>query len=201
MTELSPAARRIAAAVVADRPSRTELNRARDHLQQRNSRSRAKQYVLEEQEDARQSREWLAAFERSGFATWVEFDAHQMALEAAEAQVEAERAARVSAFLGDARARDGSCPDLIDVALELSYRHDGGPAVRLVALLVEAGLASTVEEAAPLCWAPTGKALAAALTTLLWTSRRSCGGNRRHVWVPPSTGGRDGQGRDSLTLS
>ena len=193
--ELSAEAIRIKKKMAREAPSRSELELARSRLQQRARRQKAKQFALMEKEVDDAYAELLASFKKSGVGTMEEYEAQLKAELVAEGRAAAESAARVAAFLGDARARDGSLPspdDMVDVALELSLRHDGGPAVRLVALLVEAGLAATVEDAAPLCWAPIGKALTTALTDLLWTRRRSNGGNRRWVWVPPSTDGRDG---------
>lgn len=201
--ELSPGAIRVMKLVAQRRPSRSELDLARSRLQQRTRRQAAKQYVQDEKDMDDAYDEMLAEFKKSGFSTMLEFEAHLGVLSDAKDRAAAESTARVAAFLGAARARAGSLPspdDMVDVALELSLRHDGGPAVRLVSLLVEAGLATTVEDAAPLCWSPIGKALTSALTSMLWTRRRANGGNRRWVWLPPATGGRDGQGRDGLKL-
>ena len=103
-----------------------------------------------------------------------------------EAREEAERAqaAKALAFAQGITDEHG-LPAADAVALELTQRHLGGrrgQTRRVGALLLEAGLATTAEDAAWVCWTQVGKDLAAALHALKWTrSRRGAG----YVWVPP----------------
>ena len=100
-----------------------------------------------------------------------------------EAREEAERAqaAEALAFVGGITDEHG-LPAAYAVARELTQRHLGGRPVKLVALLLEAGLATTAEDAAWVCKAQVGKDLAAELHMLKWTrSRRGTG----YWWAPP----------------
>ena len=83
--------------------------------------------------------------------------------------------------------QSATLPDAGTIALSLSRKHVDGKQVRLVVLMVEAGIAATIEEAAPLVKTQRGKDLCAALKALGWTNRRSYGGNRPFVWIPPKT--------------
>ena len=100
-----------------------------------------------------------------------------------EAREEVERAqvAEALAFAQGVTDEHG-LPAAYAVARELTQRHLGGRPVKLVALLLEAGLATTAEDAARVCMAQTGKDLAAALHALKWTRTIRAG---RYWWAPP----------------
>ena len=100
-----------------------------------------------------------------------------------EAREEAERA-QVAERLAFARGitDEHGLPAAYAVARELTQRHLGGRPVKLVDLLLEAGLAATQEDAAWVYKAQVGQDLTAELHALKWTrSRRRTG----YVWVPP----------------
>ena len=107
-------------------------------------------------------------------------DAQRVEREARE-EVERAQAAKALAFAQGVTDEHG-LPAADAVALELTQRHLGGRPVKLVDLLLEAGLATTQEEAAWVCWTQVGKDLTAELHALKWTrSRRRAG----YVWAPP----------------
>ena len=72
-------------------------------------------------------------------------------------QAEQERRRRIREFLGESVDREQGLPDVRDVALELSRRHRGDKPARLSALLFEARMAWTLEDAAPLCKQTEGR--------------------------------------------
>ena len=100
-----------------------------------------------------------------------------------EAREEAERAqiAEALEFVGGITDEHG-LPAAYAVARELTQRHLGGRPVKLVALLLEAGLAATHEDAIWVGKAQVGKDLAAELHALKWTRKRRGAG---YVWMPP----------------
>ena len=130
----------------------------------------------------------LARLAKEAGLTVQEFDAQLQAREdrrrvEREAREEAERA-QVAEALAFARGitDEHGLPAAYAVARELTQRHLGGRPVKLVDLLLEAGLATTQEEAAWVCWTQVGKDLTAELHALKWTrSRRGAG----YVWAPP----------------
>ena len=100
-----------------------------------------------------------------------------------EAREDAERAqiAEALAFAQGITDEHG-LPAAYAVARELTQRHLGGRPVKLVALLLEAGLATTPEDAAWVCKAQVGRDLTAELHALKWTrTRRGTG----YWWAPP----------------
>ena len=100
-----------------------------------------------------------------------------------EAREEAERAqaAKALAFAQGITDEHG-LPAAYAVALELTQRHLGGRPVKLVDLLLEAGLAATQEDAARVGEAQVGQDLATELHALKWTRKRRAG---RYWWAPP----------------
>ena len=105
-----------------------------------------------------------------------------------EAREDAERAqiAEALAFAQGITDEHG-LPAAYAVARELTQRHLGGRPVKLVALLLEAGLATTPEDAAWVCKAQVGQDLTAELHALKWTRKRRAG---RYWWVPPRACGK-----------
>lgn len=124
-------------------------------------------------------------------------EAARQEIEAAERQAQAElearaerdeqatlaRMARVAAFCAGVLEPGTSAPDGFDVAIALSRAHLDGEPVAMSALLVEAGLATTEEEAQRLCKARVGQDLGQALTALRWGYRRLGAVGRQRV--PP----------------
>ena len=100
-----------------------------------------------------------------------------------EATEEAERA-QVAEALAFARGitDEHGLPAAYAVARELTQRHLGGRPVKLVDLLLEAGLAATQEDAAWVCKAQVGRDLTAELHALQWTRKRRGTG---YWWAPP----------------
>ena len=100
-----------------------------------------------------------------------------------EAREEAERA-QVAERLAFARGitDEHGLPAAYAVARELTQRHLGGRPVKLVALLLEAGLAATQEDAAWVCKAQVGRDLTAELKAFKWTCKMHKGKPR---WMPP----------------
>ena len=73
-------------------------------------------------------------------------------------------------------------PAAYAVARELTERHLGGRAAKLVDLLLEAGLAATPDAAVGVCRSQVGQDLAAELKALKWTCKMHKGKPR---WMPP----------------
>ena len=122
-----------------------------------------------------------------------EYDARQSErLATRQAQRAADRRAAEAteqkrlAFVLETVNLDQRLPDAGAVALALSRRHDGGRPVKLAALMVEAGMAETTEDAVPLCRQLQGQDLAEALRSLGWVRRWRSG---VLMWKPPWTRG------------
>ena len=189
------------------KPSPYLLRQERERLKLRNERARAREWAKREQQQATEEHEFARSFARSGFSTEAEYIDYlydqQEAAEAAAEQAQAEQAAAVAAFLGEHGAADAQAqPDAVDLALELSRRHVGGPPAALVDLVMEIGMATNAEDAMAWALSKPGKALTAALSSLGWTRRRENGGNRRFRWWPPvhHAGGKPTEGKPTSPL-
>lgn len=169
-------------------PLEHELARARRQSAEARRRAEARRIAKREAAEARETADLLAAMRKSGFRDPREFAAHLEAQRAAQEQADAERDARVAAFVGD---RGGEAPNVVDMALELSRRHVGGRTTTLAALMVEAGMAATPEEAAWRVKTRPGQDLAALLPDLGWEKTTSRGRNR---WRPPQRERASGEG-------
>ena len=187
--EISDAAKLIAAKARGEQPepepSTLALARARQQTGAAIERSKAREQAKQEAARAREQSEIWAAFKASGCASIVEFLAKQEAeIEAAE-RAEAERDRRMREYAGVQRDLADGRPDVRDLALELSRRHEGGRVTWLTVLMVEAGLAADADEAAWRVKGREGQALAAALDALGWTRTNRSG---RKGWRPPRGG-------------
>ena len=188
-------------------PSSYLLRQERGRLKLRNERAKARKLAQFEQELADDERAFAIAFAHSGYATEEEYidslnDQAELE-EAAAEQAQAEQAAAVAAFLGEHGAASAQAqPDAVDLALELSRRHVGGPPAALVDLVMEIGMATNAEDAMAWALSKPGKALTAALSSLGWTRRRENGGNRRFRWWPPvhHAGGKPTEGKPTSPL-
>ena len=188
-TKLSPQAKIIAALVNSreDAPAPTPglLAKVRKQTALSAERTAARLQAKLEAAMSREGDALLAAFRASGCPSVDEFVAQQVAEAEAAECAEAERVRRMTEYAGGQRALADGRPDVRDLALELSRRHEGGRVTQLTVLMVEAGMAADADEAAWRVKGREGQALAAALVALGWTRTNRSG---RKGWRPPRGG-------------